>query len=116
MQFNTMIGKAQDAITVRTVFGEPIEKDDVTIIPAARVVGGIGGGDGTDRDGKHGEGGGFGIRAYPAGVYVIRKGRVRWLPAVDPNRIVLTTGAVTVATVVVLARAWATRHCVETSP
>lgn len=113
MEFDNMIGRAQDAITVRTVFGEPIEKDDVTVIPAARVVGGIGGGDGTDHDGQHGEGGGFGIRAYPAGVYVIRKGRVRWLPAVDPNRIVLTTGAVTVATIVVLARAWATRRSWE---
>ena len=109
MEFKNMVSTAQDAMTVRTVFGEPIEKGDVTVIPAARVIGGIGGGDGTDHDGQHGEGGGFGIRAYPAGVYVIRNGKVRWLPAVDPNRIVLATGAVTVATAVVLARAWATR-------
>jgi len=108
MEFTNMIGKAQDAMTVRTVFGEPIEKGDVTVIPAARVIGGIGGGDGTDHDGQQGEGGGFGLRAYPAGVYVIRNDKVRWLPAVDPNRIVVATGAV--AAVALLARAWATRR------
>ncbi|MDH4016119.1 MAG: spore germination protein GerW family protein [Actinomycetota bacterium] len=108
MNITTMVSTAQDALTVRTVFGEPIEKGAVTIIPAARVVGGIGGGDGADHGGQHGEGGGFGIRAYPAGAYVIRNDKVRWLPAVDPNRIVVATGAV--AAVALLARAWATRR------
>ena len=113
MEFKNMVGTAQDAMTVRTVFGEPIEKGDVTVIPAARVIGGIGGGNGTDPAGQQGEGGGFGMRAYPAGVYVIRDGKVRWLPAVDPSRIVMTTGAV--AAVALLARAWAARRSVAIS-
>jgi uncharacterized spore protein YtfJ len=32
------------------VFGEPYEKDGVTIIPAARIRGGAGGGGGEDAD------------------------------------------------------------------
>ena len=33
-----------DLLTVRRVFGEPVVRDDVTVIPVARVVGGGGGG------------------------------------------------------------------------
>lgn len=34
----------REAITVRRVFGEPVEQDGVTIVPAAFVRGGGGGG------------------------------------------------------------------------
>jgi uncharacterized spore protein YtfJ len=114
MEFNDMVSNAKDAMTVRMVFGEPVERGPVTVIPAARVIGGLGGGNGTDHDGQQGEGGGFGMRAYPAGVYVLRDGQVRWLPAVDPNRIVVAAGAV--AAVALLTRAWAARRSVGTSP
>jgi len=62
------------------VFAEPYEKDGVTVIAAATVVGGGGGGGGHDEQGREGEGGGFGVRGEPAGVYVIKDGRVAWLP------------------------------------
>jgi uncharacterized spore protein YtfJ len=79
---------AQDVMTVRRVFGEPIERDGVTIIPAASVGGGGGGGggEGPERQGGRGWGGGFGVGARPAGVYVIRDGVVKWKPAIDLNR------------------------------
>ena len=38
------IEQAKDAITVRRVYGDPFEKNGVTVIPAARVQGGAGGG------------------------------------------------------------------------
>jgi uncharacterized spore protein YtfJ len=41
-----------DALTVKRVFGEPYEKDGVTIIPAARVQGGAGAGGGEDPQGQ----------------------------------------------------------------
>jgi len=107
MKIDELVGTAQDAINVRKVFGEPIEKDGLTVIPAARVAGGGGGGTGHDREGQQGEGGGFGLRAHPAGVYVIKEGTVKWQPAVDPNRIVLAGAAVVIAALV--ARAWAAR-------
>ncbi len=87
--------KTSDAISVRRVYGEPYEKDGLTIIPAAKVFGGGGGGGGHD-DEKHqeGEGGGFGLGGRPAGAYVIRGSEVKWEPAVDPNRIVTVLGIV----------------------
>ena len=33
----------RDAITVKRVFGDPFEKNGVTVIPAAKVMGGGGG-------------------------------------------------------------------------
>ena len=76
---------ARDALTVRRVFGEPIEQDGVTVVPVAHVRGGAGGGGDSQDNG----GGGFGLSARPVGAYVIRDGEVRWRPAVDVNRIML---------------------------
>ncbi len=83
-----MVEEAKDALTVRRVFGDPFEKDGVTVIPAARVQGGAGGG--TQKDGKNDSvGTGFGLSAKPAGVFVIRDGDVAWRPAIDVNRVIL---------------------------
>jgi uncharacterized spore protein YtfJ len=101
MQFDEFISRAQDAITVRKVYGEPYEKDGLTFIPAARVMGGSGGGTGQDEDGQQGEGGGFGLNARPAGAYVIRDGQVSWQPAVDPNTVIVAAAAVVIAAIVV---------------
>jgi uncharacterized spore protein YtfJ len=79
-----MFAGTHDAITVKRVFGDPIESEGVTIIPAAKVGGGGGGGGDSDHNG----GGGFGIGAKPVGAYVIKDGNVRWQPAVDVNRMV----------------------------
>jgi uncharacterized spore protein YtfJ len=78
------VAKAQDAITVNRVYGEPYERDGVTFIAAAEIRGGGGGGGGSDA-GKEstGSGGGYGVNARPVGAYVIEQGRVRWEPAVD---------------------------------
>ena len=40
MDVNEVLQKATDAITVSRVYGEPYEKDGLTVIPAARVSGG----------------------------------------------------------------------------
>ena len=114
MKVDELVGTAQDAITVRKVFGEPYEKGNLTVIPTARVAGGGGGGTGHDDEGQEGEGGGFGMRANPAGVYVIKDGAVKWQPAVDPNRLVLAAAAVMV--VALVTRAWAIRSRTRTQP
>jgi uncharacterized spore protein YtfJ len=79
----------RDALTVKRVYGDPVERDGVTVIPAAAVRGGAGGGGDNEGNG----GGGFGIAARPIGAYVIRDGKVRWRPAVDVNRLMLLTAA-----------------------
>jgi uncharacterized spore protein YtfJ len=97
MKPSEALESARDAITVGRVFGEPYEKDGVTVIPAAMVAGGGGGGEGHDDDGQGGEGGGFGLAGKPAGAYVIKDGVVQWRPAIDLNRIVVVVGAVIIA-------------------
>jgi uncharacterized spore protein YtfJ len=90
MEVHEVIGQARDALTVKRVFGEPYEKDGVTIIPAARVLGGAGGGSGEDPQSQgKGSGSGFGMIARPVGAFIIREGELSWRPAVDVNRIVL---------------------------
>jgi uncharacterized spore protein YtfJ len=90
MDVQELIGQARDALTVKRVFGEPYEKDGVTIIPAARVQGGAGAGGGEDPQGQGtGSGSGFGMTARPVGAFVIRDGELSWRPAVDVTRIAL---------------------------
>ncbi len=79
-----LLAGARDAISVKRVFGDPIEIEGVTVIPAARVGGGGGGGGDNDNNG----GLGFGLGAKPVGAYVITGDRVTWKPAVDVNRLV----------------------------
>ena len=57
---NVLVG-AQDTLTVRRVFGEPITIDDTTVIPTAAIGGGGGGGRGRG-------GAGFGMTGRPSGV------------------------------------------------
>jgi uncharacterized spore protein YtfJ len=80
-----LLSGARDAISVRRVFGEPIEQGDAVVVPVASVGGGGGGGGDNEDNG----GGGFGLRARPVGAYVIKDGEVTWKPAVDPGRIML---------------------------
>lgn len=96
MNVDEMLQGVRDALTVQRVYGEPIERDGVLIIPAASVRGGGGGGG----DAEHNGGGGFGLTAKPAGTYVVAGGRVSWEPAVDVNRIVL--GAQVAAVIIAL--------------
>ena len=39
MEISDVISQAGDTLTVKRVFGEPYEKNGVTVIPAARVQG-----------------------------------------------------------------------------
>lgn len=75
----------RDAINVRRVYGDPVERDGVTVVPAALVIGGTGGGGDNTGNG----GGGIGIFARPVGAWEIREGDVRWRPVVDLGRVLL---------------------------
>ena len=73
------IGKRAGAATV---FGEPVERDEVTVIPVARAGWGFGGGSGRAPEGG-GEGGGGGVVAWPVGYIEIRGAETRFRPIVD---------------------------------
>ena len=104
-----VLNTAQEALTVRRVFGDPIDIGGTTIVPVARVSGGGGGGGrGTEEGGV-----GYGVNARPVGVYVIRDGDARWRPAIDVNRVILGGQLVAATALAVLGPAIArrlTRH------
>jgi uncharacterized spore protein YtfJ len=91
------INQAKDVMTVRRVYGEPYQEDGLTIIPAANVTGGAGGGGDTEGNG----GAGFGVRARPAGAWVIKNGEAVWRPAFDLNRAVLVGQLVAIVALLV---------------
>jgi len=96
------------ASAAEKVYAEPIRQDGLTVIPAAMVGGGGGGGGGSGGpEGQpqgSGEGGGFGLKAKPAGAFVIKQGKVHWQPAIDVNRVILG-GQIVAVTALLVARA-----------
>jgi uncharacterized spore protein YtfJ len=96
------IGKAEDALTVRRVFGEPYEKNGVTVIPTARVQGAVGGGGGQAPGGEGGTGTGFAMNMKPFGLFVMKDGDVSWQPAVDVNRAILGGQVIAIAALLVV--------------
>ena len=106
MNVDEMLTGARDAMTVKRVYGDPIERDGVLVIPAAMVAGGGGGGLGTGTgfgpDGEQqgegtGTGGGWGVQARPVGAFVVRDGVVTWVPAIDWARMAFIGGLVVIA-------------------
>ena len=98
--FNTI----KEALSARRVYGDPVERDGIVVIPAAVVYGGGGGGaaavTGTPQDG-----GGFGLLARPIGAFVISNGTARWVPATDYGRIGLMISVVATAWLLTRRRA-----------
>jgi uncharacterized spore protein YtfJ len=85
MDVQQVLGGAQDVMAAKRVYGEPYEKNGVTVIPAAKVAGGGGGGGDTEGNG----GGGFGLSARPAGAWIVKGDSVRWQPAIDATKIAI---------------------------
>ena len=74
---------------VSSVFGEPVERDGVTVIPVAAVRLGFGGGTGSDpAKQQEGEGAGGGASMTAAGYIELKDGRSRFVPIVRPERMV----------------------------
>jgi uncharacterized spore protein YtfJ len=105
-----VIKGAREALSVRQVFAEPVERDGVTVITAATVIGGGGGGGGesgreskedgeADPQAQSGFGSGFGGAMWPAGAFEIKDGRVTWRPALDLTRVLLVALALAIAVV-----------------
>ncbi len=101
MDTSLLFSGFDSSLATRRVFGDPIERDGVIVIPAAKVGGGGGGGEGTGGRGERaqgqGSGLGFGLSARPVGAFVLDRGKLRWKPAVDVNRVVLGAQLVGIA-------------------
>ena len=84
------------------VFGEPVTKDGLTVIPVARVSGGGGGGGAKGFPEVAAPGGaGVALDARPAGAFVIKGESVTWMPTFDLNRAI--AGGVALAIIGVLS-------------
>lgn len=97
MNIEKLFSEAKNSVEAKMVYTEPVERDGLTVIPAARVAAGGGGGNGRDKNGQEGEGGGLGLTARPVGAYVIENGKLRWEPALDVNRLAAVGGVILVA-------------------
>jgi uncharacterized spore protein YtfJ len=93
--------------TVKNVYGEPVVVGEKTIIPVAQIVYGFGGGygygrkpkkfsnpenvsagNGNEKKGGEGLGGGGGLVARPKGVYEISKQGTRFIPANNTRQLI----------------------------
>lgn len=98
-----LIEDARDAISVDRVFGRPVERDGMTLIPAAAVRGGSGGGlSETSDDTPGGSGMGFGLTARPVGAYRIQDGNVEWIPAADTTRVIVLGEIIAIVALLVI--------------
>jgi uncharacterized spore protein YtfJ len=81
-----------------TIYGTPVERNGVTVIPVAAARFGIGAGSGSDpskRQEGEGGGGGGGGTITPAGYIELKDGRSRFVPIVYPGRMLaLVCGAI----------------------
>ncbi len=111
MDVQELLGKVAQHLSVSRAFGTAYEKDGSLVIPVALVAGGGGGGEGEGTSGSptddttgdagredgestpevasSGSGGGFGGVVMPVGVYVVKDERVRWVPAVNANVVIV---------------------------
>ena len=104
-----MVEQMRKAMTVRRVYGDPIERNGTTVIPVAAVQGAGGGGEDESTNAKTAFGGGWGARARPVGAYVIRGDDVTWQPAVDVSRIIVGGQVVAIVALLTL-RTWLRRR------
>jgi hypothetical protein len=109
-------GSIRETLSARQVFGEPVAREGVTVIPAATVIGAGGGGSGSRESGRGdgeahepatGTGMGLGLVAWASGAFEIHEDRVIWRPTLDVTRILLAALGVVLA---LGAGAVATRH------
>ena len=115
MDVSELLERVGRNLSVERAFGTPIEKDGSLVIPVALVAGGGGGGGGTaptsddendggehhDHEPASGSGGGFGGLVLPVGAYVVKDDKVRWVPAVNANLVIIAA----LATLRLLVRA-----------
>lgn len=89
---------------VATVFGEPVERDNVTVIPVAKTRFGFGGGGGSGtREGNEGSGGGGGGGAVisPVGYIELGNGSAEFKRISTPRDAVAFVAAASLALLVV---------------
>ena len=79
----TMAEKLGAVARASTIFGEPVERDGITVIPVAKARWGFGGGAGQHKDESgqdEGAGGGGGVQVTPVGFIEIKNNEANFRP------------------------------------
>jgi uncharacterized spore protein YtfJ len=93
MNVEQVLQRSGEMMSAGRVFGSPIEREGVTLVPVAWVVGGGGGGVGGPPE-SPGDGAGFGLVSIPIGAYAIKNGEARFVPSYDVSVLVLAGASV----------------------
>lgn len=89
----TMAEKLGAVARAATVFGEPVERDEITVIPVAKARWGFGGGAG-HREDEDGAGGGGGVQVTPVGFIEIKNHEANFRPIRTVSLSWLVTGGI----------------------
>lgn len=90
------------AANAKYIYAEPVERDDVTVIPVAKAVYGFGGGSGSGKnEGEEGSGGGGGVAIKPVGYIEMKNGETRFRRIVELSSLLplIATGSLALMTV-----------------
>lgn len=86
----TMFSKLDNFVSSKTVVGEPIEMNGITIVPLVDVSFGMGAGSSDSRvekNGKSSGAGGMGAKITPSAIMVIANGAVQLINVKDSNSV-----------------------------
>jgi uncharacterized spore protein YtfJ len=91
-----------DKANAATVFGQPVEREGITVIPVAKARFGFGGGGGgtegaTDVEGGGGGGGGGGAMVSPVGYIEVRAGSAEFKRTTGPVDMLAVVAAASLA-------------------
>lgn len=90
------------AANAKHIYGEPVERDGVTVIPVAKIGYGFGGGGGK-KEKEEGMGGAGGLGMMPVGYIEIKNGETRFRATRDP---LVLVPAILAAAPLILLTVW----------
>ena len=94
-----------------TVYGTPVERDGVTVVPVAAARFGFGAGGGSDPGKRQeGEGGGGAGTVAPVGYIELKDGRSRFIPIVHPARMLALVCCTILASLAIMRPAISARR------
>jgi uncharacterized spore protein YtfJ len=96
--------------SAQTIYGLPVEREGVTIIPVGKVRYGLGGGSGNRAEEGEGSGGGGGMMIAPVGYIEIKNGKSKFKRINYPTAILQIVGGLALSTWIVLRGVRAFRH------
>ena len=89
----TMAEKLGAVARAATVFGEPVERDGITVVPVVKARWGFGGGEGRRKD-EDGAGGGGGVQVTPVGFIEIKDHAANFRPIRTVSLSWIITGSI----------------------